>query len=226
MAMTNGVEKRATRWSRKGLILSGAGVVMTAAGFIGGQGRDGSVATGWGFLAGVGIASFFIGLLKIWIDGQIRREGDDPGGATKRERLQAQRSRMLWVFPIVAVIFLFQATLASIDILAGRADFKQSISVILPVLYSWVVTMMVMGWDGQTRKNRRFMEDELTLVIRARAMTAAALVLMAGLTVALGLGLWRADVGVLAIPFALTIGAATAGIRFAWLDREAGRDGG
>ena len=53
----------------------------------------------------------------------------------------------------------------------------------------------------------------------------AFVVLMGGVTVALGLGLWRADYGVLALPYVLALGGASAGLRFAWLDREAGRDG-
>ncbi len=217
--------KTETKWSRIGLMLSGVGLLAMGAGFAGGQGREGDIATAWGALAGFGFALIIAGLVKVWIDREVQLEGDDPGGATKRERLQSQRSRMLWIFPVVAMIFLWQATLGAVEILAGRGEFGDYLGVVLPVLYSWVVAMIVMGWDGQARKNRRFIEDELVLVIRARAMTAAALVLMTGLTVAFGLGLWRADIGVLAVPFALTIGAATAGIRFAWLDREAGRDG-
>ncbi len=223
MTMVNGRDRRWTQWSRTGLMLVGAGLVAMAAGFAGGNGRDGDAATGWGVLAGIGFALVAVGLVKVWIEHHAQVEGDDPGGATKRERLQAQRARMLWVFPLAGMLFLFQATNGAIEILAGRGDRSAYIGVFLPVLYSWVVAMIVMGWDGQSRKNRKFMEDELIVLIRARAMTAASIVLMIGLTVAFGLGLWRADMGVLAIPFALTIGAATAGIRFAWLDREAGR---
>jgi hypothetical protein len=49
---------------------------------------------------------------------------------------------------------------------------------------------------------------------------------MAGTTIALGLGLWRLETGLIALPFALAAAGATAGLRFAWLDREAGRDDG
>ena len=60
----------------------------------------------------------------------------------------------------------------------------------------------------------------------ARIVAAAgALALLGGVTVALGLGLWRAEYGVLALPYVLALGGASAGLRFAWLDREAGRDG-
>lgn len=222
----SGREGRARMWRRlsSALVIIG-GVVMCATGFALGMAREGDAATGWGVLAGVGMAAVVVGLVKLWIDQQVDIEANDPGGSTKRERLQAQRSRMLWIFPIVAVVFLFQATRGSIEILNGSDDFKHYINIALPVLYAWVVAMIVMGWDGHTRKNRKLMEDELTVLIRARAMTASAIVMMLGLTIAFGLGLWRTEMGVLAIPFVLTAGAATAGIRFAWLDREAGRDG-
>ncbi|MES2861664.1 MAG: hypothetical protein V4701_09335 [Pseudomonadota bacterium] len=223
MAVTN--EKRGWTWSRTGLLLTGAGVLMTAVGFIGGSDAQGETATAWGVLAGVGFAGIFVGLVKIWMDRAIDAEANDPGGQTKRERLQTQRSWQLWLFPVVAVFFLFQATFAMRDILGGIGEFGDYLMVLLPVLYAWLVAMIAMGWDGNTRKNRRWLEDELTLVIRAKAMTAASVVLMAGLTVSLALGLWRPEIGVMATVFALTAGGATAGIRFAWLDREAGKDG-
>jgi hypothetical protein len=37
-------------------------------------------------------------------------------------------------------------------------------------------------------------------------------------------GLWRPEVGILTLPFVLAAGGASAGLRFAWLFREAGRD--
>jgi hypothetical protein len=57
-------------------------------------------------------------------------------------------------------------------------------------------------------------------------MVWAFFVLMSGTTIALGLALWRPETGIVAIPFALAAAGATAGLRFAWLDREAGRDDG
>lgn len=224
--MASGQRRKAARGlSPTGMALVGGGLVALIVGFAAGLGRDGDAATAWGVLAGVGFAVTFVGLVRLWIDHEARTAGDDPGGQVKLERLQAQRSRMLWVFPIVAAVFLFQGTRGAFNLIAGRGEFSDYVSVLLPVLYAWVVAMIVMGWDAHTRKNRRFLEDELTQVIRARAMTAAAIVLMAGLTIALGLGLWRPETGVVAIPFALIAGGATAGIRFAWLDRQAGADG-
>ena len=132
----------------------------------------------------------------------------------------------LWVFPILAAFFLIQSTFASRDILERTAETSDYLQVLLPVLYAWLTAAIAMGWDGYSRKNRKFLEDELTHVLRARAIVWAFIVLMVGGTLALGIGLWRADMGIVALPYVLAAAGATAGIRFAWLDREAGRDGG
>jgi len=225
MAAMETDRKRSRRGSRTALVLAGTGVAAAAAGWIGGRGTEGDIATGWGVLAGVGFATVVVGAVKFWLDQRMDQEAGDAGGALRRERLHVDRSRQLWVYPLLAVAFLVQAISAIGDILAGTGRVSDYLQALLPVLYAWLVVAITLGWDGHTRKNRRFLEDELTLVIRARAMTAAAVVLMAGLTIAFGLALWRTEIGVLALLFALTAGGVTAGIRFAWLDREAGKDG-
>lgn len=205
-----------------GTVVGGA---MAGVGFTMGLPLEGEAATAWGVLAGAGTTIGALSAIVAWL---VR-----PGVATtaleqeplKRDRLQAQRVWQLWLFPLVTIVFLIQSFFAVQDILAGEAGFGDYISAPLPVLYAWVVAAITMGWDHHSQANRRFMEDELTAVLRARAISAAFVVLMAGATVAFGLGLWRADYGIAALPFVLAAGGATAGIRFAWLDREFGRDG-
>lgn len=218
-------EKRSRGGPRLALVLAGTGIAAAIAGFIGGRGTEGDIATGWGVLAGAGFATV-AGAVKIWLDQRVDRDTHDPGGALRRERLQVDRSRQLWVYPLLAVAFLVQATSATGDILEGTGRLSDYLQALLPVLYAWLVVAITLGWDGHTKKHRRWLDDELTRVIRARAMTAAAVVLMAGLTIAFGLALWRTGIGVMALLVALTAGGVTAGIRFAWLDREAGRDDG
>jgi len=140
--------------------------------------------------------------------------------------LQAQRASQLWTLPVLALLMLVMALGPARDILAGTGGMRGYFWLGLPVLYAWVITMITMGWDGNARKNRKFLEDELTRVLRARALTPAFVVLMAGVTIALILGAVRPELGVLALPFVLAMAGATAGIRFAWLDREAGRERG
>lgn len=215
------------RWqlSRKGAGLIGFGVAMSVAGFVGGRYGASEVTRNWGILAGVGLATAFVGVVKVWIDRQIDLLANEGGGAKKRERMQAQRAAQLWTLPVFTVFMLGLALEPARDILAGDAVGRHAYWLGMPVLYGWVITAITMGWDGYSRKNRRFLEDELTRVLRARALTNAFVVLMIGVTVALLLGLSRPLLGILALPFVLAIAGATAGIRFAWLDREAGKDG-
>ncbi|WP_298163643.1 hypothetical protein [Brevundimonas sp.] len=211
-----------------GLVAAGLGAGMAVVGLNPGATRLGDVFSdaNAGIVTGIGIGLFVVGLMIAWKlrpGGPASRGEDEPG---KRERMQAQRSMLLWLFPIVTLIFLYQSTRAIPLILAGDDAVSNYMSVLLPVLYAWLAASVTMGWDGNSRKNRRYLEDELTQVLRARAIVWAFLVLMSGTTIALGLGLWRLELGLVALPFALAAAGATAGLRFAWLDREAGRDDG
>ena len=210
---------------RGGLAAIVLGAMMAGLGFVMGSARTGDEGTGWGVLAGVGVGLVFGGALFAWITRPGATGWKSEGAQTKRDRLQAERVRQLWLLPLVGVAFLLQSVNAIQEILAGEGGFASWLRALVPVLYAWVVALIAMGWDHHSRTNRRFMEDELTAVLRARAIGAAFVVLMLGATVAFGLGLWRIDLGVIAMPFVLTAAGATAGIRFAWLDREYGKDG-
>lgn len=210
------------------LVLSGLGAGLAVAGLNPGATSLGATLedADAGIVTGISIGLFLVGAMIAWKlrpGGPASRGEDEPG---KRERMQEQRSMLLWLFPIITLIFLYQSTRAIPLILAGDTGLANYMSVLLPVLYAWLAASVTMGWDGNSRKNRRYLEDELTQVLRARAIVWAFLVLMAGTTIALGLGLWRLETGLIALPFALAAAGATAGLRFAWLDREAGRDDG
>ncbi len=218
-----------TSWRRISLTAIGltlVGVGLCLAGFAGNYGLRPAddEATWWGILAGIGFAVTFIGVVKIWMDLTIASMAEDPGGAVKRERLQAQRAWQLWVFPLATVVMLILAIRPLEAHLAGEGEMGDLWRIGLPVIYAWVVSMIAMGWDDYSRKNRRFLDDELTQALRARALKAAFLVLMTGVTVAFVMGLIRPDLGMIGMMIALAAGGATAGVRFAWLYGEAGRD--
>lgn len=207
-------------------------VCVGAAGLIGGSayavmnGVEGDQATVAGVVAGMGFAFVVLGALMAWwsrpgrpIDIAASREG------ARRDKLQRERTQQLVLFPVILLLFMAQAHTAMQRVLGGDHNFGAYVQILLPVLYGWLIPVLVMGWDWHAQKNRRFLEDELTQAMRARSMILAFVVLMGGATVALGLGLWRADYGVMALPYVLALGGASAGLRFAWLDREAGRDG-
>ncbi len=211
-----------------GLALAAVG----AAGLIGGSGfalltgSEGDRATVAGVAAGMGLAFMLLGGLMAWwgrpgrpVDVAASRDG------SRREKLQRERTRQLVLFPLVLLMFMAQAQGGMQRVLGGDHNVGAYVQILLPVLYGWLIPVLVMGWDLHARRNRRLLEDELTQVMRAKSMILAFVVLMGGVTVALGLGLWRADYGVMALPYVLALGGASAGLRFAWLDREAGRDG-
>lgn len=210
---------------RAALAALALGTAATATGFVVGLQKTGDEATGWGVMAGVGVGLILAGAVTAWLFRPGATNWRTEGEQTKRDKLQAQRAWQLWVFPLLCLAFLAQGAHATWDIVAGEGGFGDYLSACLPVIYAWLVASIAMGWDHLTRTNRRYMEDELTAVLRARAIAAAFIVMMAGGTIAFGLGLWRTDAAVMALPFVLAAGGATAGIRYAWLDREFGKDG-
>lgn len=89
-----------------------------------------------------------------------------------------------------------------------------------------LIPLMLMGWDGGSRKIKRLLDDELTRAYRASAITCAFWVLLVGVAGAYLLGLWNADAAVIALPMILWVAAATAALRFAQLHRRAEREMG
>ena len=205
------LERRRCWWTALALAVVGAVAMVGGAGFAMVSGAEGDQASAAGVATGIGFALTLIGAIWAW----SARPGQSiivaaSGEGARRDKLERARTQQLVMLPVVLLLFMAQAHRAMERIL---------------VLYGWLIPLIVMGWDAHTRKNRRFLEDELTQLMRARSMILAFVVLMTGLTVALGLGLWRPQYGIMALPYVLALGGASAGLRFAWLDREAGRDG-
>ena len=219
-------ERNRCWWSGIATAVVGAAALAGGTGFALLVGTEGDQATAAGVAAGAGFAMVLLGSIMAWcgrpgrpIDIAASRDG------AQRDKLQRARTRQLVIFPAVLLAFMAQAHSAMERVLGGDHNVGAYVQILLPVLYGWLIPLLVMGWDWHAQKNRRLLEDELTQVMRARSMILAFVVLMSGVTVALGLGLWRADYGVMALPYVLALGGASAGLRFAWLDREAGRDG-
>jgi hypothetical protein len=206
-------------------VLVAVGVAMLTGGLVYGAGKSGDAATGASVIAGVGAGLFVVGAIAGWLyrPGGPRWSIDyaEPG---RRDRLQTQRARQLAIFPALSLLCMAQAIGAVDNVLAGDVSWVDGLRIAVPVLYGWLPPLIVMGWDKGSKMNKRFLEDELTQSLRARSMIMAFFVLMAGATVSLGLGLWRPEIGIVSLPFVLAAAGATAGLRFAWLFHEAGRD--
>lgn len=200
----------------------GAGGFMMSVGLSVGLESSGNAATGWGVLAGSGLAIAVAGAILAWLNHPAAGTADT---APQRDRLQGQRVQVLAMFSIVNLAFLPRATGAIAAIASGAGELGDFIFAPMPVLYAWLLALTTLGWDHHSRTHRKFMEDELTQLVRARAISAAFVVLMAGLTVVFGLGLWRPELTLYGVVYALTAAGATAGLRFVWLDREFGKDG-
>ncbi|KQY80373.1 hypothetical protein [Brevundimonas sp. Root1423] len=222
--LANDVRKRARKFYSS-IALAIVGVLAMGFGFAFGQGKTGDAAAVASISAGLGFSFAVMGAIFAWMHRPSDRRWMSERPQDKRERLQAQRSSQLFLFPAMAVIFLGLALTPLRQVAAGKGGLTDYLAVGLPVLYAWVPAAIAMGWDGPSRHNRRFLEDELTTVIRSRAMTAAFVALMAGATAALAVFLIRPEFGAIALMAAIAAGGATAGVRFAWLDREAGQDG-
>lgn len=222
------IQAERRRYWRGGIALGAAGVLamVGGAGFAVVNGTQGDQATTAGVATGFGLGLAILGAMTAWCGRPGRPvEAAASADGVRREKLQTERTRQLVIYPVVLMLFMVQAHLAMQRALGGDHNFGVYIQILLPVLYGWLIPVLVLGWDWRAQKNRRLLDDELTQVLRARAMILAFVVLMSGVTVALALGLWRADYGVMALPYVLALGGASAGLRFAWLDREAGRDG-
>lgn len=227
--MTDGRVMEELARVRRGRFRLGLGVVgVSVAAIVGGAavglatGGEGDVATAAGVAVGMGVVAVFAGVALAWCSRPGRPL--DPathGEETRRDRLQRGRTQQLVIFPFVMLAFMMQAHRGMQAVLAGEGGLGAYLQVSLPVIYGWLVPAIVMGWDWNTRQHRRFLDDELTQSMRAQAMMLAFVVLMAGATVAMVLGMWRPAVGVAALPYVLAAGGATAGLRFAWLDRAA-----
>lgn len=215
---------RIRRWQWAYLLVV-VGVAVAACGFTYVVGRVGHYAMALGVMAVGGVGMVVVGAVLGWknrpghaADLLAEAQGDH------RDRVQNGRVRQLLAFPALMLVFLGQAFGAVEAVAKGQAEFHHYLQILVPVLYGWLIPMIVMGWTGQGRQQRKYLEDELTASMRARSMILAFVVLMAGGTLALGLGLWRPVLGVIAMPFVLAAGGATAGLRFVWLDRKAGGD--
>lgn len=210
-------QRWATGLAVLGLLMAAGGVTLALTGLW----VDDTTA---GVITGLGFGLFALGGFIVWMQ-RVGGPEHITGPGAKRERMQAQRSVLLWTLPFVTAIFLFEGTRAVLTIQEGTGGMFDVLRAAVPVIYAWLAAAVTMGWDGNSRKHRKYLEDELTQALRARAVVWAFCVLMTGGTVALGLGLWRPEIGVAAIPFALVAAGATASLRFAWLEREASRGG-
>lgn len=219
-------ERRREGWFKVGLTTAALGLLNVGIGVLV-DGRD----AGWARDASLWL---MLGGAALTLAGAALAVSRRPGEAAKRlaasdgrrDRVQRDRRLQLTAISAVTLVFAFVSLTAVEDILGGEGGWADWLRAAIVVMYVWLVAAIIMGWDGRSRRQKRYLDDELSRALRARALTLAFFVLLAGATAAFGLGLWLGPVmAVYALPLVIGAAGMSAGLRYAWLDREAERDG-
>lgn len=142
-----------------------------------------------------------------------------------RDRIQRKWVGGITILPAATFGLTVIAMTRSQDWLSGEdTSWSGVILAGVAVLNLLLIPLMLMGWDGGSRKIKRLIEDELTRSYRASAITCAFWVLLVGVAGAYLVGLWNADAAIVALPMILWLSSATAALRFAQLHRRAERE--
>ena len=220
-------QREARRETRNGLgrFVMGLGVSLIGVGLL--VRFDGPAshpdAAMWLMTAGAPLA--LAGAIWAWAN----RPGEDAKrlGASVAvvERAHRNRSIMLVLSPLFMLFFAGASLVATQDLLAGQGDNIDRLMIGAVIAYAWLGPLIVMGRGGLTARQRRVLEDELTRHHRAMAVGLGLVTLLAGVSGALVVGLWRLEWGVQALPLVLCLAGAATTLRFGWLDRKAAQDG-
>ena len=113
-----------------GLLFLGTGIVLM-------QTRSGEDQTVDAIAIGIGIGIGFIvkGVVTAWGSRPGDRRWMSEAPQRKRDRLQARRTRQLFLFPFAALLMLVVAFGGADDILAGEGETIDYVWGLLPVLY-------------------------------------------------------------------------------------------
>jgi hypothetical protein len=174
-------------------------------------------------LVGVPVAIAGLGGMFAFRSDDARRKRE--GASSYRDRMQRDWVSRINILPAATLGITLIAMIRAQEWLSGEDTSWQGVGLAgAAVLNLLLIPMMIMGWDGASRKMKRLLDDELTRAYRASAMTYAFWVLLVGVTGAYLVGLWTADVTVIALPMILWVAAATAALRFTALHRRAERE--
>ena len=171
--------------------------------------------------AGVGVvvASFAWGGRYMPNGDTIRLENARGG---YRDSVQSKRASWGAYAPLMYLFPTWKSMESAWMITAGRAEGLHWMMVGLGPLCAVTVLLVVAGLDNPgDKKMKRLLEDELTLSFRRDALNVALAVAMIGLLVVFGLGLWRPEAAVAALPGLMFVTASAAGLRYWQLDRRA-----
>ena len=216
------VAQTRSRRMRAGLMLVAAGCAAAAGGLILGMEGEGGASIGGWTAVGIGAAVLVAGGLMAWIQRatpEDQRVMDD--APTRRDREQRQRRGSLFM---VAGQFMFAMIIglpAIGRILEGEGRWADGVFALFVVAMAWIALAMVQGWDGQSRKARKYLEDEWTRSLRGNALSWGYVVLLAGISLAYGVSLYRPEATPWVLALAIAAGGAAPALRFATVDKAA-----
>jgi hypothetical protein len=212
-----GFQRLGARVFKPALVIALVGAMSGLVGWL--ANRRGEVVIGDGLMTAAGVVTG-IGVtaaLFAWAGHRAGLRLEATSG--RREREQAARVWQLTVLPLAMLVMTAAATVAAAEIVQGTAERLEWITAAVPALYAQLLPVMVMNWDAQARKLKKYLDDELIRSMQARAIIAAFFVLLVGTCGLYLTGLWRPDWAVIAAPAVLWAAASTASLRFALLSR-------
>lgn len=141
---------------------------------------------------------------------------------------EAQRARvygMLYTC-ILAFIFIPLGLSAAGDMVSGEGNAVRAPTALAALFIPMVQILMLTGRDGGiTKKMRKYLDDEHTRTLRARACGTGLAVAMIAASGVYLIGLWRAEVAVVLMIPVLFAGSFAAVIHYGLLERKAERGG-
>lgn len=180
----------------------------------------------WATIAGGGIA------LSLTIWGVVLLRATDPDGNTlalaKRTDWidEAQRGRvsaMLYIC-IFAFMMLPISVSAAGDMVSDDGNPIRIVNALMALFIPLLQILMLTGRDGGiTKKMRKYLDDEHTQALRARACGTGLAVAMGAASVVYLIGLWRPEVAVVLMLPVIFAGSFAAVIHYGLLERKAER---
>ena len=168
--------------------------------------------------------------LTIW-GGVLLRSAEPDGNTLALEKHsgwvdKAQRERvygMLYTC-ISALILLPIGLSAASDIMVGDSNPVRHVGALAGLFIPLVQILLLTGRDGGiTKKMRKYLDDEHTQALRARACGTGLAVAMGAASVVYLIGLWRPEVAVVLMLPVIFAGSFAAVIHYGLLERKAER---
>ncbi len=180
----------------------------------------------WPTIAG-GVAALGLTIWGMFLLRATDRDGNTLALAQRTDWIdEAQRGRvyaMLYTC-IFAFILLPIGISAAVDMVSGDSNPIRVLNAMMALFIPLVQILMLTGRDGGiTKKMRKYLDDEHTQALRARACGTGLAVAMGAASIVYLIGLWRPEVAVVLMLPVIFAGSFAAVIHYGLLERTAER---